>query len=69
MGHCNGLYMLGPGKALLEGVALLEYMCHCGYGLKTLILAAWKPVAFRTLSSSGTMLAWMLPCSRLDDNG
>jgi hypothetical protein len=33
---------LGQGVALLGGVALLEQVCHCGCGLKTLILAAWK---------------------------
>jgi hypothetical protein len=49
--HCDGLYMLGPGSGTIwrcgligVGVALLEYVCHCGHGLKTLILAAWKSV-------------------------
>jgi hypothetical protein len=35
---------LAQGVALLEGVVLLEYVCHCGRGLKTLILAAWMSV-------------------------
>jgi hypothetical protein len=35
---------LAQGVALLGGVALLEWVCHCGQGLKTLALAAWKPV-------------------------
>ena len=29
---------------LLGGVALLEQVCHCGCGLKTLTLVAWKLV-------------------------
>jgi hypothetical protein len=32
------------GVALLEGVALFEKVCHCGHGLRSLILAAWKPI-------------------------
>jgi hypothetical protein len=35
---------LAQRVSLLEGVALLEKVCHCGYGLKTLIMAAWKLV-------------------------
>jgi len=35
---------LAQGVALLGGVALMEYMCYGGHGLKTLTLAAWKPV-------------------------
>ena len=31
--HSDGLYMLSPESALLEGVALLKYVCHCGCGL------------------------------------
>ena len=37
-GSCDGLYMLGPWEwHYLE-------VCHCGRGLKTLMLTAWKPV-------------------------
>ena len=32
-GWCGGLNMLGPGSALLGGVAFLEEVCHCGDGL------------------------------------
>jgi hypothetical protein len=44
-----------------------------GVDFKTLILAAWKPVFCQQPSDeaeelSCTMPAWMLPCSRLDDN-
>ena len=31
--NCGDLNMLGPGVALLGGVALLEEVCHCGGGL------------------------------------
>jgi hypothetical protein len=31
-------------ETLFGGVALLEKVCHCGVGFKTLILSAWKPV-------------------------
>jgi hypothetical protein len=37
---CDGLYMLGPGSGTIwrcglvgVGVALLEWVCHCGSGL------------------------------------
>ncbi|EDL87182.1 rCG59197 [Rattus norvegicus] len=48
-----------------------------GVGFETPILVAWKPIfsascllkRCRTLSSSSTMLSWMLPCSCHDDNG
>jgi hypothetical protein len=50
-GICGGLNMLGPGSGTIRrcglvevGVALLEEVCHCRRGFKTLILAAWKPV-------------------------
>ena len=33
---------LAQGVALLGGVALLELVCHCGRGLYTLTLTAWK---------------------------
>jgi hypothetical protein len=43
--------MLSPGSGNIWrcglvriGVALLEEVCHCGCGLKILVLAAWKPV-------------------------
>jgi hypothetical protein len=51
LSECDGLYMLGPGSVPVRrcglvgvGVALLEWVCHCGRGLKTLTLAAWKSV-------------------------
>jgi hypothetical protein len=38
--RCYGLYMLGPesdtirrGGPVRIGVALLQWLCHCGYGL------------------------------------
>jgi hypothetical protein len=62
--------MLGTGSGTIRrcgfvrvGVALLEEVCHCGCGFKTLFLAAWKPVF------SCTMPAWILQYSHLDDNG
>jgi hypothetical protein len=35
---------LAQGVALLGGIVLLEWVCHCACGLKTLILAARKSV-------------------------
>jgi hypothetical protein len=35
---------LDQGMAPFGGVALLEKVCHCGCGLKTLTLVAWKSV-------------------------
>ena len=35
---------LDQGVAPFGGVALLEQKCHCGCGLKTLALVAWKSV-------------------------
>jgi len=65
------------GLALLEGVALLEEVCHCGGGLgdpppnclRMLSLFLASSGEDVELSSSCTMPAWMLSCSRLDDNG
>jgi hypothetical protein len=73
---CGGLTMLRLGSALLGGVALLEEVCLCGCGLwdplpsclEASLLASFR-WRCRTLSSSYTMPAWMLPCSHLDDNG
>ena len=38
--ECDGLYMFGPGGGTISrcepvriGVALLEWVCHCGCGL------------------------------------
>ena len=36
---------LVQGVALIGGVALLEYVYHCGYGLKTLTLEVNLPLA------------------------
>jgi len=58
----DGVHMLGPGVALLEGVALLQEVCHYGIGLETLLLDV-------ELSSSCTMPARGLPCFTLDDTG
>lgn len=77
---CDSLRMLGPGSVelLLEGVILLEEMCHWREGLGDptpsclrmhslfLALCGWR---CRTLSSSCTKPTWILPCSRLDDTG
>jgi hypothetical protein len=75
---------LVQGVALLEDLALLEEVWPCwsrcitvGLGFNTLLLTTWKAVSFladfrwrcRTLRSSCTMPAWMLPCSCLNDNG
>jgi hypothetical protein len=45
--ECDGLSILGPGNALLEGMVLLEYVWPCwsrciivSVGFKTLLLAA-----------------------------
>jgi hypothetical protein len=45
--------MTGPGSGTIRrcglvgvGVALLEWVCHCGVGFKTFTLAAWKPIFF-----------------------
>ena len=35
---------LDQGVAPSEGVALLEWVCHCGCGYKILTLVAWKSV-------------------------
>jgi hypothetical protein len=50
-GCCHGLYILGPGSGTIcryglvgIGVIWLEYVCHCGCGLKTLTLVFWKSV-------------------------
>jgi hypothetical protein len=47
--ECDGLYIRGPGSGTIwryglvgMGVTWLEWVCHCGYGLKTLTLVAWK---------------------------
>ena len=42
--HCDSCICLGKGVVLLRGVDLLKSVCHCGFCLKTLILAAWKSV-------------------------
>jgi hypothetical protein len=82
-GQCDGLNMLGPGDDTTRkygfggvGVVLLEEVYHWNL--------LWDPppsqvrVSFllfafgarcRSLNSSSTMPAWMLPCSLLDDNG
>ena len=76
--------MLAQGVALLEDVALLEYVCpswsRCvtmGVGFKTLVLATWKPVFCYQPSDEDVELstppASCLPecchVSSLDDNG
>jgi hypothetical protein len=71
------LICLAQEVTLLGGVALLEEVCHCRRGLSdphpsclevSILLAAFR-WRCRTLSSSCTMLAWMLPCFHLNDNG
>jgi hypothetical protein len=51
VGHCDGLYILGPGSGTIWRCGLvgidvtwLEYVCHCGYRHKVLTLVAWKSV-------------------------
>jgi len=75
---CDDLDMLGPGSGMIRrcglvggSVSLWEMF------LETLLLAAWGCSVCSwllsgedvDLSSSCTMPAWMLPCSRLDDDG
>jgi hypothetical protein len=74
--YCGGVKMFGPWEvAPLGSVALLEEVCRCGGGFeapkyrKDSLLQAAFGSAHRTLSSSCTMPAWMLPCSYLDYNG
>jgi hypothetical protein len=38
------VYAWPSGVGLLGSVALLKEVCHCGRGLMTLVLAAWKTV-------------------------
>jgi len=64
---------LGQGVALSGGVALLREVCHCGCGLKTILLVPWKPFFSCLLSEQDaeliappyTMSAWTLPCPAL----
>ncbi|EDL36700.1 mCG146313, partial [Mus musculus] len=54
---------LAQRVALLEGVTLLEFVCHCGCGFKTLILAAWKSVFCQQSSDEDVELsAPLVPC-------
>ena len=53
------------GVALLQGVTLWEWVCHCGHGFKALILAAWGQCCPSSLQMKH---AYMLPCSHLNDN-
>ena len=73
--YCDAWIYLAQGVSLLEGVTLLEKVCHCGYGFydprlssleASLLLSAfaWR---CRTLSSSSPMFAWMLPSSHFDN--
>jgi hypothetical protein len=48
--------------ALLGGVALLVEVYHCGCGLKTLILAPWKPGFYRPSGKDVELLAPPPPC-------
>jgi hypothetical protein len=61
------------GVALFWGMALLEEVCHCGYGLPSCLEDSFLLATFRwrcrALSFSYTMPAWMLSYSHLDDNG
>jgi hypothetical protein len=41
--ECDAL-SLAQGMALLGGVAILEWVCYYGHGLKSLLLAVWKSV-------------------------
>lgn len=67
---------LAQGVALLGGVATMGQVCHCGCGLKTLTVAAWKSVScYRPsdddveCSFSCTMPAWLVLDSCLHDFG
>jgi hypothetical protein len=42
--YYDGLYIFGPGSGTPRRCGLVEWVCHCGHRLKTLILAAWKSV-------------------------
>jgi hypothetical protein len=76
--------MCGPGSGTIRrcglagvGVTLLEemYVCGCGFSdphpsfLEASILLFALETRYRTLSFYYTMLARMLPCSCLNDNG
>ena len=67
---CGGLNILGPESGTIwryglvgVGVALLEWVCHCGHGISALILVSWKPVISQWLSNVDVELsATPAPC-------
>ena len=75
MGKYDGLYMLSPGSHTIRGCGPvgvgMAYFSRCIpvalCFLEVSILLADFRWRCRTLSSSCTKPAWMLPCSRLDD--
>jgi hypothetical protein len=62
MGTVMVCICFAQGVALLEGMALLELLCHFGEGFKTLVLASWKSVVFSSSLQMKELSAPPVPC-------